>query len=532
MHLGFRMNIDNRNLTKSVFIIMMISILGKFLGLARESVLAAYFGASGETDAYKLAFGIPSILLFAISVGLATTFIPIYSSYLRSRTKEETQYFLNNIFNLVVVLSVVITLLGVLAAPYIVKYIAIGFDASVLQLTVTLTIISLPCMIFFAMFNMGSAYLESNGKFATPAMSWIIYDIIIIGSIVLFYRNGIKAITVGSLLAVASLFLIQLPVILRNGYRYKLVFDLREKGFRKMVTLTGPVIIGSAFNQIYIFIERMFASGLQEGSISALDYAYKVNSIVFNIFSLSIITVIYPKLASLSEEMPAFKASLIKGIRAISLISLPTMVFICLFSSQIVTLLFQRGAFDITDTKLTSFALVGFSIGIIGMGMRELFNKAFYALNDTKTPMINGIIVICINIVLCITFVKLWGVGGLAAATSLSALISCCILACLLRKRIGTIIGKESRVLLLKGLSATLVMVGMVSICKRYIDVNFEYSGVFIIEAGKLLINVCIGAIAYAGMLYILRVEEFKSILKIIHNFIITRFVVKRFVKG
>lgn len=507
-----------KSITKATLIFTLISAGGKLLGMARESALAAFFGASADTDAYKLALGIPSILLGIIVAAISTTFIPVYTEYLKEKTEAQTRYFLNNIVNIALILCFILLLVGFFAAPFIIRIIAPSFEGEAYNLTVKLTIISFPNLIFFALYYLGCGYLQANKRFTATALTWVVYDMVLIFCIMGLYKKGIEAVTVGSLIAASSLFLVQVPSIIKSGYKYKLVVDFKNEGFQKMAILIGPIILSTAFNQLYIFIDRMLATGLDEGSLSALDYAYRLNSMVYNVFILSLVTVLYPSLSAIADNIDRFRSLVSKGIRVIILIGFPTMLGFYVLRVPIINLLFERGEFNQHDTLMTSTALGCFAFGIIGVGLNELLNRAFFSLKDTKTPTINGILTICINIVLNVLFVKPWGVGGLALATSISAVISGVMLIFRLRIKIHYIHGKELFISLIKSGASALIMGVCVYFCYELLNNEFLMGSSFIIKTSRLFMSIGAGVIVYIAVLFILKVEELQYVSEMLVN--------------
>lgn len=495
------------NMAKAALLIIVISSAGKLLGLVRESALAATFGATAESDAYKLAMDIPMILLWIISASVTTTFIPVYSDYIRNKTQMKTRYFLNNIFSIVMLLSVVFFVLGMLFTPQIVRVMASGFNEQALGLTTKLARAVMLSLMPYALYYIASAYLQVNNSFVIPALSWVVYNILIIAAIIFFSGAGIEAVTIGSAIAMVSLFVIQIPSIVKKGHRFGFLVDLNEAGFKRIAALSVPVMISSAFTELYFFFNRILASGLDQGSISALDYANKLYSMVFNIFILSVITVVYPNLSLVSDCKDAFKGILGKGIKMISVISFPTIAGFLALGVPIVKVLFERGAFDAHDTLITSNALAGFSIGILGIGISELLNRAFYSLKDTKTPMLNGIFTICINIVLNIVFVRIWGVGGLALGTSVAGTISAVILVICLSFKIEKVLTREIVATVLKSFFAAIVMGILVILINKLNEQAFP-GEVFGMRLLRLVTGISAGAVIYTAMLYVLRVKE------------------------
>jgi putative peptidoglycan lipid II flippase len=495
------------DITKPALGIMLLSVLSKGLGMVRESFLAARFGTSFEADAYKTAFEMPSTVLTLVSTAIATTFIPVYTDYEKNKTKEQAWRFVNNMLGIVLAVSALLVLAGIVSARALVGIAAPGFSGPVYNLTVRLTILILPSLIFLALAELSSGYLHCKGKFAVTAFIWIPFNLIITGAMVFFPDAGIEAVAAASAMAVASRFFVQVPAILKTGYSIRPVIDLAEPGLKRVFFLSLPVLISGAFEQAYLFIGRMLASGLDEGSISALDYAGKINELVFNIFLVSIITVVYPSLSLASGDADRFRNFVSRVIRIIIYISLPATAGLFILRAPVTGILFERGRFNSGSTQVTSLALGCYSTGIIGLGAKIFLDRVFYSLRDSRTPMVNGIITVCINAVLSLILVKAWGVGGLAAASSFSVTAGAVMLFIRLRRRIGCVNEKEIGVSVLKSAAASFVM--CVSICFSRSCMGFvTHSPLLAVKAVGLLVSIGAGAVAYAITLLLLRAEE------------------------
>ncbi|MEG2985259.1 MAG: lipid II flippase MurJ, partial [Peptostreptococcaceae bacterium] len=250
----------------------------------------------------------------------------------------------------------------------------------------------------------------------------------------------------------------------------------------------------------------------------ALNYATKLNQFVMGMFIVSISSVIYPMLSKLSTEnnQKKFKESIVTAINVVVLIIIPISVGAIILANPIVKLLFQRGEFDARATQMTAIALIFYSIGMLGFGLRDILGKIFYSLQDTKTPMINGIIAMFLNIVLNLAFVKYTNMqlGGLAFATSISSLVTIGLLAISLRKKIGAFGGKNIITVLIKSMISALLMAVVTKLSYNLLD-SILSSG-FIQDAIKLGISVGLGAIVYAFSIVVFRVEEVKLLVKML----------------
>ena len=503
--------------TKTTALVLMLIILtSKITGFFRDIVLAQTFGADEITDAYLTALNIPVVLFDGISAALGTTFIPIYFKIKSSKGQEEVNKFTSNILNIVILISLVFVLLGVIFAPYIVKIFAVGFKGDVFDLTVNYSKILIFSMVFIAINGLVSSYLVASGNVYISGAITIPFNIFVIIAIIFASVTESYVMVYGTLIAYIAQLLFQLPLLIKKGYKHRLTVNLRDENIRQILFLVIPVFIGSYINQINAVVNRTLASTLDSGSITALNYANKLNMFAVGVIAVAISTIMYPILSKLASEgnKKLFKINISKSINMIVIIMLPIMVVMTTFSKEIVKVLFEEGSFNSHDTYLTSTALFFYSIGILSYGLKELLAKSFYSLQDTKTPVRNATISVVINIVFSIILVNIMGIGGLALASSISATVTTMLLLISLRKKIGKIGFSYILKTFIKGAIASIVMYIIMRIAYNYI---FIYGSRFALESRKFIafncfISVILGMSTYLIVVLALKVKEVKEI--------------------
>lgn len=503
--------------TKTTALVLMLIILtSKITGFFRDIVLAQTFGAGEITDAYLTALNIPVVLFDGISAALGTTFIPIYFKIKSSKGQEEVNKFTSNILNIVILVSLVFVLLGVIFAPYIVKIFAVGFKGDVFDLTVNYSKILIFSMVFIAINGLVSSYLVASGNVYISGAITIPFNIFVIIAIIFASVTESYVMVYGTLIAYIAQLLFQLPLLIKKGYKHRLTVNLRDENIRQILFLVIPVFIGSYINQINAVVNRTLASTLDSGSITALNYANKLNMFAVGVIAVAISTIMYPILSKLASEgnKKLFKINISKSINMIVIIMLPIMVVMTTFSTEIVKVLFEEGSFNSHDTYLTSTALFFYSIGILSYGLKELLAKSFYSLQDTKTPVRNATISVVINIVFSIILVNIMGIGGLALASSISATVTTMLLLISLRKKIGKIGFSYILKTFIKGAIASIVMYIIMRIAYNYI---FIYGSRFALESRKFIafncfISVILGMSTYLIVVLALKVKEVKEI--------------------
>ncbi|WP_419741886.1 murein biosynthesis integral membrane protein MurJ [Paraclostridium dentum] len=497
------------NLAKSAFWLMVVTMLSKVLGFGREIILGYFYGTSAYSDVYIVSMNIPLVVFSSIGVALVTTFIPLYQEVLSEKGPKRALKFSNNIMSIVLILSVLLGILGYIFAEPLVKLFAMHYTGEKLILAVKFVRIMIGGVVFIGLSNLMTSYLQIQGDFTIPGMIGFPNNIVIIISIILSATTGnIYILAIGTLIGMASQFLFQVPFAIKRGYKFKPTIDLKDEYLRKMLWLVMPVLIGVAVNQVNTMVDRSLASGLGDGVITALNNANRLNGFVMGLFISTLGAVIYPTLSKLSTEnnQEKFAESVANSVNCVNLLVVPASVGAMILATPVVRILFERGAFDDRSTALTATALVFYSVGMIGFGLREILSKVFYSLKDTKTPMINGIIAVILNIVLNIALVKVMGHGGLALATSLSSIICILLLFISLKKKIGYYGQDKIKSTFIKTLLASIVM-GIIT----YFVYKF-LSGIlgigFIQEAISLGSSIAIGGVIYLALIVVFKVEE------------------------
>ena len=503
---------------KTVFLLMILTIAAKFIGLARELTLSYFFGATNISDAYLISQTIPAVLFGFVGAGLSTCYIPIYSDVLRKRGAEPAIEFTNNVTNVFVAISTFIVCLVLIFTEPVVKLFASGFGGETLRLAMAFTQVSVLGIYFTAIGYIYRSYLQLKDSFILPTVLGFVSNFIIIASIILSSKLNVMILAIGSVLAAASQVVFLMPSLYKKGYKYRFVFDIKDSHFRKMFNQALPVIIGNSANQINWLVDRTLASRIVVGGISALYYANKLNGFVQGIFVASIATVMYPRISKMAAEsdIQGIKASLKESITVSNLLVVPATIVSMIFAEPIVSLLFGRGAFDAKAIYLTSYALFFYAVGMIGFGLREVLSRGFYSLQDTKTPMINAFIAMIMNIVLNIILSQFLGIGGLALATSISALFCTVLLFISLKKKIGSFGMKDISISFLKILFSSLIMGIIAKYAYNILINNLDYKITLFVSMG-------IGGLVYLAMIYIMKIEDVDALIKAIKVWIMRR---------
>jgi putative peptidoglycan lipid II flippase len=503
----------NKNLlAKSAAIVTIITILSKIFGFFRDTLIAAKFGATFVTDAYMTSLLVPNLLYNLFGLALTTTFIPLLSESKIKNGKDDMFNFANSILNLLLIISMFLFILGINFPDKIVRVLAPKFSGETFNLTVLLSRIAIINVIFMCLNSVFMAILQSLDDFFAPALTGMIMDVPIILYLLFLKNYNVIGLTAVTVLGCGLQLIVQIPWLIKNGYRYHFKIDLKDKRIKRIITLIGPVILGTGVNQISNLVDRIMASGLTSGNISALSFASRISSILYYIFASAIVMVIYPTLSrnTFDEDYTNFKRYISKGINDINIFMIPSSIAVMVLRTPIVTVLFKHGIFDEKSVSLTASALLYLSIGMLFLGIADLLNRAFYALQDTKTPMKNAAIGLCVNIILDIVTVNYMGIRGLALATSASIIVSTILLLVDLRKKVGNIGGKDIVINACKILLSTIVMCFAITLMEKF---AFTQQNNFKLQLFSLFADGIVGIGVYIVMIKILKLEEFTNML-------------------
>ena len=487
---------------KAISGMVIFTLLAKVLGFVRELLLSYFFGATGISDAYLISQTIPGTIFQFVGTGLTTCFIPVYYKVLQEHDRDECDTFTNKVLTMVLSFSTVIMALVWLFTPAVVKLFASGFTEDTLEMAVIFTRIGISSLYFSSVIYVYNSYLQANNIFSFTAAAAISNSLTIILSIVLGACWNILALSIGSTLATA----VQMAFLWIPVHKLKLNFHWKDSYLQYFFSLMGPVILGVSVNEINTLLDRTIASQVAVGGISALTYANSLIMLVQGGFAQPVATVFYPKMTkSITEgNHKAAQTDFHAALQILLVFLLPVTVGFMVLSNDITTAFFGRGAFDQNATVLTATILSFYAIGIAFVGVRELLARYYYAYGNTKIPVLNAAVGMIVNITLNLTLSRVIGIGGLALATSVSAIVT----VILMWNQCGKL-SSDAKIDLDwkeigKILIAAFLMGGAVMLAKQFVP-----------EKGilKLVLLVLVGMISYGLMVLIFRVKIIKELL-------------------
>jgi putative peptidoglycan lipid II flippase len=459
---------QNRKLMKSTILVAVPTFLSRILGYLRDMLQAKYMGTTGAMDAFGVAYAIPNLLRRLTGEGAMTAaFIPVFTQLKKEKSKDELWRFANCFFYDLTVIMVVLTILGVVTAPLLVKFIASLFETSVkVNLTIVLTWIMFPYMFLISLSALAMAILNSFRKFFIPAFTPVLFNMSIITAAVLFANRAKEpayVFAVGVVIGGVFQLAIQLPPLWKKGMHFRFGLSFAHPAVKKIAKLMVPGIFGVGIAQINFTLSRILAWSLETGSVSSLYYSTRVQELTLGVFSIAFSIALLPTFSEQAAQKDLFsmKKTLEFSMKLISFITFPAMIGLMILSRPIIQVLFERGLFNIESTTMTSSCLFFFAMGLPFISYVKIL---FYSLKDTRTPVIVAFFVMVGYISLSFLLMRTMRVSGIALALSVSSVLNFLLLFLLLEKKIGSIEIKGILFSMLKSALSAVLMGGAIFI--------------------------------------------------------------------
>ncbi|MCY3779936.1 MAG: murein biosynthesis integral membrane protein MurJ [Chloroflexi bacterium] len=533
-----------RHIARSTIIVMLAFAAAKVISLLQTLIIAQAFGVGRDLDAYVAANRIPELIVILISGGALThAFIPIFSGFLAKGEYDSawqlSSHIINTIFSLALIISAVVFVL----APWLVaNVVAPGFDELTAQNTVDMMRILLLSTIIFAVSGIFSGILNSHQHFLLPALAPIMFDIgILFGVIFLLPVLGVRGIAIGAVFGAALHFGIQVPGLIRYKMRWRLELGLRDPQFWRVIRLMLPRIGGLGVFSLNFLVMNNIASRLGVGSVSALDWGWRLMQIPQTLIGTAMGIVIFPTLAALSEmdDLDGKRGAMTGALRFILVSSVPAAIGLIVLGRPLISLL-ERGAFDASASALVYSTLTMFTLGLIVHSTLEVIARSFYADKDTLTPLFAALGGALINFVLAFILSDVetvaanslrnsiarsmpslalqpdvGSVSGLALANSLGVMFEVLSLLIILRRRWRGIHERALAQCLLKTLVASLIMAAAIVATDTLWELLMPQRGLSVTIV-RLAVEGCVGLAAFLLVALLLRMEELAQLWQII----------------
>ncbi len=463
----------------------------RVLGLAREVMFAGLFGSSKWTDCFLLAFKVPNLLRDLFAEGaLSQAFVTTFSKKLKAEGEEPAWALAHKMVTLTAVFMSAVTLLGIVAAPWIVDLLTSlarsgntprVYNPAEITLTVTMVRVMYPFILLVSLAALAMGMLNAKNVFGMPALASCFFNLgSMIGGAGIGYwmdptwgPRSLIGFSIGVLIGGLAQLACQFPALRRAGYRFVADFHWRDSGVRQILKLMGPAVIAASVVQVNVVVNAMFAYGVGEGAVSWLNYAFRLMQLPIGVFGVAVATVTLPALsrAAVDGIGADFRPTLAKGLRLVAFLVLPSTLGLVLLAEPIVSLLYERGNFDALDRLQTAAALRAYGYGLIAYAWLKVLQPAFYAIDKRWFPMLVSFVSLALNIGLnyFFVFVLRWGHESLALTTSVSATVNFLLLYLAMRKFAGDLGTSELLVLLGKLLLAGAAMASVCVAANRYL---------------------------------------------------------------
>ena len=426
----------SKALLKSTGVVSAMTFLSRILGFLRDMVFAQVFGAGAATDAFFVAFKIPNFMRRLFAEGaFSLAFVPVFSEYKTGRTRAELNELAARVAGTLGGILLVVTIVGELAAPLLIAIFAPGFldDPERYRLATEMLHLTFPYLMFISLTAFAGAMLNSFGRFALPAFTPVLLNLVLIPAALLLaprFDEPIVALSWGVFVAGVVQFLFQLPALARLGLLVRPRWGWRSPGVQRVLKLMVPTLFGSSVAQINLLFDTLLASFLVAGSVSWLYYSDRLMEFPLGMFGVALGTVILPSLSRQHVESSPeqFSATLDWALRWAVLVAAPAAIGLALLAGPMLTTLFQYGEFQADDVRMASRSLIAYAFGLLGFMLIKVLAPGFYSRQDTKTPVRIGIIAMVSNMALNVALIFPLAHAGLALATSLSAFLNAALL--------------------------------------------------------------------------------------------------------
>jgi putative peptidoglycan lipid II flippase len=507
-------------LARSAGIFGLATITSRILGLARDQVIAFYFGAGDANDAFRVASRLPNLVRDLFAEGaMSAAFVPTFTRQLTLQGRERSWRLASSVINALLLVTGAIVVLGIVFAEPLVRLFASEFSEvpGKIELTIYLTRIIFPFLTLVAVAAVLMGMLNSLGHFFIPALSPAMFNVaVIVMSLALIPFSSSLGVQPITIVAIATLvgglgqLLIQWPPLRREGFRYRFVLDFRDEGLHRVLLLMGPGTIGMAATQINVFVNTVLATGEGTGAVSWLDFAFRLMYLPIGLFGVSIATAATPAISRMvaEQDFARIRATLASALGLMFFLNLPATIGLIVLARPIVEVIFEHGSFTAADTMATAAALQLYAIGLVGYSVVRIISPTFYAVGRSRIPVIVSAGSVIVNVILNVALVRVLGYRGLALGTSITAIINASVQLFLLRREIHGLDGSRMAASLVRVLAASAVM-GAVTWAAHAFTLGVLPGEALSLQMIRLLITIVVSLAALAAVAQLLRIQEF-----------------------
>ena len=497
----------------TVSYVMIIMILSRLLSLVSTQIYMSFFGVDSFLNIYSYAITIPNTIFNCFGTALGTVFIPIYAGHLAKGEEKEAARFANNIITVSLAFTAVLVAIGMALSPLLPRFTAFR-EGEAYSFAVKALMIMMPVMLFYGLNYIFQGILQSRGKYGWPAFVSVPSSLVVILYVfTLGDRYGITGLLVATFFGLSLQALILIPPALAAGFRYKPSFELKNPDVVSAGKMTLPVLFGVAAYQLNMFFNTTMIANF-DGMVTLLNYVQNIVIYMVLAFIYSVTAVVYPKLtASFTRgDTAEYKATLSGVLESVSALLIPITFGFITVRRPLLELIANYGKITAQDIDRACLLVVMYALGILGVGLKEILDRAFYAAKNTLLPAINGFVIMAVNITLSLILTRFIGPYGIPLAYSTASLVGLCVLLALLRHKIGSFAAGLGTTLV-KCILAAGVMSCAVLAVNAGLDAAFTQNTVPV-RLIKLAVPACVGVVVYGLMAVLLRVNAVKPVLQ------------------
>ena len=447
---------------QTTLMLMFITIISKIFGFLREAVMASYIGASDLKSIYTTANTLPVVIANFVAVGIISGFIPIYNKAKNEEGEEAAEEFTSNVFNILMVFALVAVVIGMIFARPFSKLLSPDLDGAYLDLATNYTRIMMFAVFAYLYSAVFRGYLNLKGNFFDPAITGIIMNVVIIAFTILTgITDNPYYLIIGALLGNTLQYILFPKATRKLGYKHRRVLDFKNKYVRNLILISIPIIISSAAGEISIIVDNSMASAFfGKAAISKLFYSKTMLTMITGVITISVTTALFPKIAELGQlgKIEQMKERISSSVVSTMLLIIPASIGMAVLSEPIIGVVFERNAFTRNDTIIVAALLTAYAPNNIFQSIVDVVDRGFYAVGDSKTPVIVVLIQQFLNVIFNLILIKFFGIEGLAYATVLSTAVGTVLMLFQFRKKFGSFNFKSSLISLVKISLATVVM--------------------------------------------------------------------------
>jgi putative peptidoglycan lipid II flippase len=527
---------DRHISTRATGIVGIAILSSRVLGLIREMVVAALFGATRNMDAFLTAFRAPNMLRDLFAEGaLSTAFVTTFSRRIATEGDESAWKLASKVATLALIFMSALTLLGIIFAPVLIKILAPGFPVEKAELTILLTRVMFPFILLVSLAALVMGMLNAKHVFGIPAMASSFFNLgSIVGGVVLCYwldpqpdwrhphfgERGLIGLSIATLIGGLLQLVVQFPSLRRVGFKFRPDFNWRDPGVRTILVLMGPATIAASAVQVNVAVNSGFASALGDGPMTWLNIAFRLMQLPLGIFGVAVGTVTLPLVSRSAAlgDIPAFRSALAHAMRLVMLLTIPAAIGLIILARPIISVIYEHGRFDARATEQTATALQFYAIGLAAYSAVKVLAPAFYALDKRYLPMLVSILSILINFALNWFFMFRMNLGhrGLALSTSLVAVTNFLLLYIMMRRYAGRLETGQLFKLLGKLCLAGAVLAAICWLASQYL-----FGSASMPEWKKIVdlaITIAVGVVAFFGAAFLLRVREVHDVVDLVRR--------------